>query len=112
MGFALWLEGVNAESTVEDFEHWRGFENIMSMKDLEDIGKVITSMKVSLYRLGDCKKLLVSPTLYEAMLNLYSEGAESPESSEQIKTGGTLYFRGSPTIMCDHLQGMEYAFVK
>lgn len=29
MGFTLWLEGVNAASTVEDVEHWRGFENSM-----------------------------------------------------------------------------------
>lgn len=83
----------------------------MNMKDLEDIGKVVTSMRISLESLGDCKKLLVSPTLYEAMLDLYVEGAEGAENSEQIKAG-TLYFRGSPTITCDHLQGMEYAFVK
>lgn len=78
------------------------------MKDLEDIAKAVTSMNRDLARLGDCKKLLASPTLYEAMLKLFAEGHDDPE----IERSGTLWFRGTATIKCDHLQGMEYAFVK
>ena len=78
------------------------------MSELAGIAKAVDGMKRDLDRLGDCKKMLASPSLYESLLKLYAEGHDDPE----IVRAGTLYFKGAPVVECDHLQGMEYAFVK
>lgn len=109
MGCTAWAQRIDSTGKAQGDGNRGGFEK--NMKDLEAIGEVVTSMKRSLAALGDCRKLLVSPTLYDAMRNLHAEMAMGAEDREKMRNG-TLYFRGSPTIACDHLQGMEYAFVK
>lgn len=81
------------------------------MSDLADIAKVVADMKRDVDILGDCKKMLASADLVEAMLNLHREsaaftGKPIPDSTAE------LYFRGSPVIECEHLQDLEYAFVR
>ena len=81
------------------------------MIDLDTMAKTVRGMGRDLESLGDCKKMLASPTLYEAMVALHVEGAVNAGNPDP-PVNGTLYFKGAPTIKCDHLQGMEYAFVK
>ncbi len=80
-------------------------------EDLAKISKVVSDMKKDLFNLGDVKKMLASPSLIEAMRDLMIEGATNVGAPVPSRTG-TLYFRGAPVVECDHLQGMEYAFVK
>jgi hypothetical protein len=80
------------------------------MSELAGIAKAVDGMKRDLDRLGDCKKMLASPSLYEALRELYIEGALNV--GKQPPLNDTLYFKGAPVVECDHLQGMEYAFVK
>ena len=81
------------------------------MSYLADIAKVISDMKREVDVLGDCKKMLASADLVEAILDLHREhaslaGKPIPDSTAE------LYFRGSPVIECEHLQDLEYAFVR
>ena len=82
-----------------------------NMSDLTDIAKVISDMRRDVDALGDCKKMLASSDLIEAMLDLHREvaslsGKAIPDSTAE------LYFRGTPVIECEQLQDLEYAFVK
>lgn len=81
------------------------------MSDLEAIVRVVDGMRRDIESLGDVKKMLASPTLCEALRDLHAEAAWNAGSPYPPQIG-TLYFRGSPVIECDHLQGMEYSFVK
>lgn len=80
-------------------------------EDIAKISKVLSDMKKDLFNLGDVRKMLASPSLIEAMRDLMIEGATNVSAPAPSRTG-TLYFRGAPVVECDHLQGMEYAFVK
>ena len=64
--------------------------------------------------LGECRKMLVSPLLFEAfrnrlemyaMYNYMADKAPVPKSGE-------IYFKGVPVAKCDQLQDLEYSFVK
>lgn len=81
------------------------------MSDLADISKVVSDMRHDLDSLGDCKKMLASSGLVQAMLDLYKEQATYLGKSVSVPMG-ELYFRGSPVVECEHLEGLEYAFVK
>ncbi len=81
------------------------------MSDLADISKVVSDMKHDLDSLGDCKKMLASPGLVQSLLDLCKEQAEYLGKAAPAPIG-ELYFRGSPVVECEHLEGLEYAFVK
>lgn len=81
------------------------------MSDLADISKVISDMKRYLDSLGECKKMLASPGLVQAILGLHREQAEYLGKPDPTLTG-TMYFKGTPVVECEHLEGLEYAFVK
>ena len=82
------------------------------MSDLSEIEKVVSDMRRDLEVLGDCKKMLASTGLVQAMLDLHREFAAHSGKSTEDLFEGELYFRGSPVVECEHLQDLEYAFVK
>lgn len=62
----------------------------VNMSDLADIAKVVADM------LGDCKKMLASADLVEAMLNLHREGASlsgKPNSRRRVVLQGFASYR-------------------
>jgi len=82
------------------------------MSDLADISKVVSNMQRDLQRLGECRKMLASPGLIEAMLNLHREQAAKLGMPDPTLEGAELCFKGSPVIECEHLEDLEYAFVR
>lgn len=81
------------------------------MSDLAGVGKAVFDMRRDLDKLGECRKLLASPGLAEAMRDLIKEQALNVGKSDPFLEG-ILYFKGTPVVECEHLQDLEYAFVK
>ena len=65
------------------------------------IEKVVSDMRRDLEVLGDCKKMLASTGLVQAMLDLHREFAAHSGKSTEDLFEGELYFRGSPVVECE-----------
>jgi len=83
------------------------------MIELASVGQAVLNMHRDLERLGECKKLLASPGLVQAFRDLLKKRAVYVRDFEPVPMPtATLYFKGVPVVECEHLQDLEYAFVK
>lgn len=72
-----------------------------------EIAKAFNSAVHDLHRLGECKKMLVSPQLLVGFRDLLVEQSPGIPVLE-----GVIYFRGLPVVACVQLEDLEYSFVK
>ena len=73
--------------------------------------EVLTDMKRSLFMLKESKRLLVSAPLDQWLRDRFNEQNEQ-WPGQRARPFHKLLFRGVPVVVCDQLQGHEYAFVK
>jgi len=75
---------------------------------------VLTEMKRSLYQLKESKRLLVSAPLDRWLRDRFSNqyGHIHEWDGQWVPPTGDIFFKGVPVVVCELLQGHEYAFVK
>lgn len=76
------------------------------MSETLDVGRTLADATFDQHRLGECKKMLVSPRLMEGFRDAFKD------REIRLPIAETIYIRGVPVVECEQLEGLEYAFVK
>jgi len=76
------------------------------MSETLDVGRTLADATFDQHRLGECKKMLVSPRLMEGFRDALKD------REIRLPIVGIIYIRGVPVVECEQLEGLEYAFVK
>jgi len=85
------------------------------MKAYMDTATVLVEAHRDLHRMGQCKKMLVAPDLFQALVQKIKEQNRPLVDDSVMRVPvpvSQVFFMQTQVVECESLEGLEYAFVR